>query len=83
MSKSFKFYLMFEQRCRHNMMRILRNMLVIGLLVVGVITSSANAAKNPPTTITSKTMIANNKEGTVIFQGDVHLIQADLCRRCE
>ncbi len=57
---------------------ILRNILVIGLVICGVSLSSAIAAKNPPTTITSETMIANNKEGTVIFKGKVHLIQADL-----
>ena len=54
------------------------NILAIGLVVVGVIPSSAIAAKNPPTTITSQTMIANNKTGTVIFQGEVHLTQGDL-----
>ncbi|UCE63312.1 MAG: hypothetical protein JSU59_10650 [Nitrospirota bacterium] len=52
--------------------------MAIGLLVIGVIPSSAIAAKNPPTTITSETMIANNKAGTVIFKGKVHFIQADL-----
>ena len=52
--------------------------MAISLVVVGVSPSPAIAAKNPPTTITSKTMIANNKAGTVIFQGEVHLTQADL-----
>lgn len=69
---------MFEQRFRHNVIGILRNILAIGLVVMGVIPLSAIAAKNPPTTITSETMIANNKAGTVIFKGKVHFIQADL-----
>ena len=46
--------------------------------MVGLLPFTALAAKNPPTTITSQTMIANNKAGTVIFQGQVHLTQADL-----
>ena len=60
------------------MMGILRKTLAIGLVVVWFMSSYAMAAKNPPTTITSQTMTANNKAGTVIFQGDVHLTQADL-----
>ena len=60
------------------MMGILRNILAIGIVVVGLVPSSAIAEKKPPTTITSQTMIANNKSGTVTFQGDVHLTQADL-----
>jgi len=64
-------------------MGILRNILAIGMVVVGLIPSSAIAAQNPPTTITSQTMIANNKSGTVIFQGEVHFIQADLVVRSD
>ena len=60
------------------MMGILRNVLAVGMVVLGIVTSSPISAKNPPTTITSQTMTANNKSGTVTFQGNVHLIQADL-----
>ena len=60
------------------MMGNLKNIMAVCILAICLIPSSAIAAKNPPTTITSKTMIANNKAGTVIFQGDVHLTQADL-----
>lgn len=68
---------MSERRSRHNVIGIPRIILSICLIVVGF-TYYAMAAQNPPTTITSQTMIANNKAGTVIFQGKVHLTQADL-----
>ena len=60
------------------MMGIIKSIVAVGILAICFIPSSAMAAKNPPTTITSKTMIANNKAGTVIFQGEVHLTQAGL-----
>ena len=60
------------------MMGKLKQILAIGMVVVGILPFSAMAAKNPPTTITSETMIANNKAGTVRFKGKVHFIQADL-----
>ena len=53
-------------------------MSAVAIVAIWLIPSSALAAKNPPTTITSQTMIANNKAGTVTFQGSVHLVQADL-----
>jgi lipopolysaccharide export system protein LptA len=69
---------MFEQKFRHNKRGMIRIVLLLCLVGVGTTPLPVLAAKNPPTTITSQTMIANNKEGTVIFQGKVHLNQADL-----
>ena len=60
------------------MMKILRDLLAFALAVLVVTPFSAMAQKNPPTTITSQTMVANNKSRTVIFQKEVHLTQADL-----
>ena len=60
------------------MVKTVTIILLVWGLWIGISISPANAAKNPPTTITSQTMVANNKAGTVVFKKDVHLIQADL-----
>ena len=60
------------------MKRTIRGLLRLGIGFIILIPPAAMAAEKKPTTITSKTMTANNKSRTVIFQGEVILTQGDL-----
>jgi len=78
MRKSFKSYMMSGLKSRHKVMWTLKSLLALGIGVIVLIPPNAFAAEKEPTTITSKTMIANNKARTVIFQGEVIFTRGDL-----
>lgn len=57
--------------------RNLFSILLAGGLLVGIPLHGVGAEKEP-TTITSKTMMANNKKRQAVFKGEVILVQGDL-----
>ena len=65
------------------MLWCLRGLSILSLWWMVFLPHSVFAVENEPTTITSKTMTANNEDRQAIFRGDVILTQGDLVVRSD
>ena len=81
--KSSRSYIMFGQKYRYNMLRLLKCLLLVSLVITLLMPRSAIAVQSEQITITSNTMTASNKGRRAIFREAVILTQGDLVVRSD
>ena len=74
---------MLRPRSHYSVLWRLKGLSILGLWCLVCMPHSVFAVENEPTTITSKTMTANNQDRQAIFRGAVILTQGDLVVRSD